>query len=207
MAFQKKLFFGFLIGLVLIGVGCGVTFAEISTFEYGGKKNITENGTETKTMALKIDDTKENYYFTMSRYYTGENMKVEVDDSLSDEEIVIEAEVNGSGVVPEISIDNGFYENMEYYESYNGYNGEVIYQDNGGQYYDIRQMTEKDMICNIYFNYYRYNNGALNFVKHKDEFLASLKERKLYDYVYNDVEKVTIKVSPANKNRVFIIFD
>ena len=62
MTIYKKLFIGFLSGLVLMGAGAGIAFAEFSSFSYGGQKTISDSF-ETKTLTVKMDSSKERYFF------------------------------------------------------------------------------------------------------------------------------------------------
>lgn len=197
MSLQRNLIFGFLAGLVLTGVGSGIAFGEFSSFEYGGQKKVSGN-LETKTMTLKIDSTKGNYYFKTYSHMAN-NITIETDEAIADDEIKIQTETN-SGIMPALSLNQDFYEELEFMDEYSD---DVFFNSSDGRYYDTKQMNRNDMVYEIYFDYYRYGSDILDMVKAKDEILEMLKERKLHDYVYYDIEKITIKVSPANKDRVF----
>ncbi|MCQ4725146.1 hypothetical protein NE664_00500 [Anaerotignum faecicola] len=202
MTIYKKLFIGFLSGLVLMGAGAGIAFAEFSSFSYGGQKTISDSF-ETKTLTVKMDSSKERYFF-QTYYYPETGISIETDSNVPADEIIIEASVNKmSAAVPVISINNDLkeeningnhsvHENMEY-SSYNG------------SYVTISQIGENDVVFDLSFNYHGYN-GVSNFFMAKDEFLNSVKERKIYDYNYSDVEKVTIKVAPENKDKVSLLY-
>lgn len=181
MTIRKRLLIAFMVGLLLMGLGTGVAFAEFSTFQYGGEKNVMPEMVS-KNLSIKIDETKDNIYFYS--YWGYKDISIVSDISVPNDEIAIDIKCSPY-ITPAIRINNDF-ENDDYLTEYNAYEG----------VYKSTQVTENDIVYNIYYDYYNDYNGMSEVVQAKNEVLESLKNRKVYSYNSDNIESITIRVSP-----------
>lgn len=127
----KKIFIIFITGLLLNGIGLGITFLELSKFDFNYKKydnNIT----------LKTNINNNNIYFENLEYYNDIN-KVVIDNNIKDIEIDIEYT---KFIKPYINTNTNYY-----YIDYTSTNYNVVK-------YILNDIKNKKVNFN---NYYDYN--------------------------------------------------
>lgn len=169
---NKWLIGGLITGILLTGIGCGVAFAEYSSFEYGGEKHL--EGSE---------------YFVKSTEYTfdiqpkyGEKEKVWmhiydnceviwVEDINLDKEtlrLVVRYLSDDNTVIPRIEpLPMSERENYSYFEE----------------------------IYLVPYTHYSVNETEW-YIRAKDQILEELKQRKISNYELDGVKKIEIHVNP-----------
>ena len=124
---RKRLVIIFLLGVLVCGLGCGISFAQFSSFDYAGKKIIGSENTESKTLTGEISSAGYIYIDDLRRYYDAE---VVGDDTVPANEIVFDITYNPDLIDPQLghdwNINDG--ENERAFDSYYiyGYRGDDI---------------------------------------------------------------------------------
>lgn len=168
---KKKIMISiFFTGLLLMGIGSGVAFAEFSSFDYGGRKLI--NGEMTRiTLEQKIPEQTETIRFFVNGY-SSRRVRFETDDSMETDTVSVEVFCNQNVISPYIreekKINQAEVEETEYLEE-----GEAVYL--------------------IDYNYNNSYDEVSEFFKIKEEFLEGIKKKVIYSYSNEDIEKVVIK--------------
>lgn len=99
MRIRKILAVLFLTGVLVIGLGCGITFAEWSSFQYAGEKLITLGEERETTYVYDVPEDGEMAFFSYA------NDKVTVAErSYLEDEIVVEVKDYGNTTV---ELDDG----------------------------------------------------------------------------------------------------
>lgn len=88
----------FFVGILLIGIGSGITFAEFNSFRYGGEKNFAGE-TSVLRFSESVPEDAETVYLNMEGYGF-DRIEVEEDSSIDKNEFVIEVECNEKYVTP-----------------------------------------------------------------------------------------------------------
>ncbi len=109
----------FLAGILFIGVGAGITFAEYSSFQYGGEIVIGKGGTEVDTEIYTIPLDQKTFICNG----TSEGTKMVEDKSLKDGQVRIEILYNSKYTLPYFEYE---YEPMEE-EILDGYQNSFIH--------------------------------------------------------------------------------
>lgn len=87
---DKKIFFGiFLAGLLSIGIGIGVVFMEVSSFEYGGEKVIDEDLTK-EVYIMEIKEDSQSSIFVQLHNMTKEQVTVKQDRKIDPTKVIFE---------------------------------------------------------------------------------------------------------------------
>lgn len=159
----KIIWIVFCVGVLLCGIGTGVSILEYASFEYGGTYEV-DVGRETSTYTVEIAPNDMRPYLLEGSQFTKD--AISYSDELPDN--TIEWEVSCPTLWhPE------FY--VEKYERFSGASGFFIYR------------------VNTLSNWFAY----------KDRFLQDLKNKKLSDYTYGDVN-VSIHIASNLKGRVLL---
>lgn len=196
----------FFSGLLLMGIGSGVAFAEFSSFHYGGEKIL--NGEMTPiTLEQKIPEQAETIQFFVNRYGS-QMIRFETDSTLEEDQVSVVVYCNQESVSPYIREQEKL--NREEDEALEGENidleGAPVEQAE-----ETANQTEK--LANqpgetaefVYFIDFRYLNSydeVSQFFKIKEEFLEGIKKRVVYSYSYDDIGEVVIKASPELMDRI-----
>lgn len=173
----------FIMGIVLIGVGCGIAFGEYSQFTYGGKQTCVLQE-DTKEFTFKLDDNisedeKKIYYYTVGC----EDVKIIEDDEIKNDEICFEVSYNKELVEPKVE---------KSYSAANNY----MYQT---------EESKEEINDEIYEVGFYYNNSYDDlelFMMCKDKLLKDLKNNKISDYSPRYLTGCIIKVAPDNYDKV-----
>lgn len=162
MGIRVKLGISFLAGLFLIGIGCGVAFAEFSSFQMGEETVIGADSLVKEVVIEQIpSDQGEIYVFL---YGNQREAAVETDPSLAPDEIAFELEYNKYTVEVDVDVDletNTFYMNSFYSE------------------------------FSVFF--------------YMEDFLNSIKAKRIPNYQFQFFGTQTIRVAPENEARIKFI--
>lgn len=122
MGIKRRLAAGFCIGLFLIGVGGGVTFAEFSSFRYAGERVLGAESMKEATMERNITDPEKP--IVLNAHYAssyGAEIEIREDPSLKPDEIAFDITYNEDAVHVYISgrdEDNQYYLHCQHNSSY-----------------------------------------------------------------------------------------
>ena len=192
----------FAAGLLFIGIGSGIAFAEFSSFTYGGKSTFGNGQMEIKRFEEKRTP---GVAFRLDRY---RNIDVVEDENLPDDKLIFEIEYNPEFIEPGIEKYTEENENFDDDEVVTEETvGEGVTEEdlaegdrNGeGQTEEDRireKMKNKEEVFHIWEN--SKNEMELMWGM-KDELLRSVKERKIYDYDVEYFGKMTVYMSPQAK--------
>lgn len=170
---RMKILLGvFLIGILFIGLGVGIAFAEYSSFTYGGDVILGTEKQEVETMEYIISMGNQK---TRINNYTMKALEIVEDKQLKDGQVRVEIIANPDYIKSFLDFED--YD-ANRYDSYDpnyisGFDGEI-------QIYTGRAMDD----------------WAL-FMEHKDDFLQNLKAKVIKNYYLEPIKSVTVK---ANKN-------
>lgn len=179
MKYKKVMAAVFLSGLLMMGIGGGVAFAEFSSLSYGG--DISLSG-EMKQVTLKAplpENTNSVHFYV--RGYDSNKIRVVGDSSLKKDQISIDVLCDQEVFTPYIQDGKDLYGD-EYKED--SENGNIVFM--------------------IDYSYHNNNRDMFNFFKVKDDLLKGLKERKIYSYSSEAVEEVVIKAPPELVDRITV---
>lgn len=123
MGMKRKLVAGFCLGLLLIGVGGGVTFGEFTSFQYVGERVVGNEYMKQELITRKIPDIMAPIMVD-SDYSSDwwDEVKVEADPSLKPDEIVFDLTYNQQGVTiyVEEGVENNRYRIRYAYRDFYG---------------------------------------------------------------------------------------
>ena len=184
MSVRKKLVIAFIIGFLMMGIGGGISFAEFSSFRYGGEKIL--NG-EMSTVNLQQTVPEDADEIVIRTYgYDSRRVRIVEDSSMAAGEILVEVTCDADAVEPII-------EELEDY----------VYNEGPEEISDepetALQKTKKVVYA---LNYYYSNDDLTEFFKMKDEFMECIKNRVIYSYSYNEIQGVLIKVPLGLSERI-----
>lgn len=176
MSYRKILAALIIFGTVLMGIGSGVAFAEFSSFSYGGDIAELEEKCQKE---YKVDITEcinEEHNKIFYTCYFLDEIEVISDDTLNNDEMVVEITYNKMLTEPVI-VNNNYH---DYFD-----NGELI------------------RAVNIEINYNENSNNSVNtMLKYKDAILKDMKNRTISNYNVELFEKVVIRVSEENVDKI-----
>ena len=180
---RKFLGLMFLAGVLICGFGCGIAFAQFSSFDYAGETIIGSGQTEQKTIVEDLNDKGEIYLGGMRR---GDKFEVVEDASVAVDEIAFDITYDPVFIDPQIGTDS------------NNTTAVVHYEDtvDGTGYYEEEEYYEN-------FYIYGYTGDDMEyFFKAKDALLGDLKKKKIGSYEIQEISAVTVRINPANMDRV-----
>lgn len=162
-------------GLLLCGIGAGVTLAEVSSFSYSGRQLIQpmENRTQTLTVSLESSDSTvqlQNYLDVYDSDVRLEDVcRLESSDTVAPGTLELEASYDTAG--PEINIWNDYWpeENMEL----------------------------------LHLGWYSGDELAM-LLSCKDQILSDIRDHQLGTYLPVQVNKIVITVNPADAGRILL---
>lgn len=173
-------------GVLIMGIGLGVTVAEYSAFEYLGQKNLGEDQMEVKEIAVERTP---GVPFVLENWYDPQNVEIVEDESLPDNQLVYEVEYNRETIRPHVEM---WKENPEP-------EGSDPRQPGPGE--DLPEegpATEHFRIYSSYMDHPQY------FWDHKDEMLGLAKKKQFYTYDVVYWGKITVRMSPQSKRELEI---
>lgn len=173
---NKKFLIGlssFIVGIFMIGIGCGVAFAEYSTFDYGGVR-YPEGSKERKLeKTFTIED--------------GKSYQADVSFATNSYTIVEDASVKKDEIKCRVKYRSEHEKDMD----------DIVMTTENEHDDDITPEESLPMLT--FYMLYDYNNHS-DFeiiMKAKDLFLQDIKDHKLYEYhFYDEIESVELLVNP-----------
>lgn len=193
-------------GVLVMGIGSGVAFAEYSAFEYGGEAVLEGSERFTKTLQYKVD--KE------TRIVNEKQMEKTTEVSLEEEQTDKMVDENGQQKEKEASEDTPENElkekkrlNIRIYSPHT-----IVYDSSVSKdmvqftisYLSDNQDVKPEIIVenseetreSIYLECdFRYNDFR-DLMRVKDPILADLKNHRISDYQLDKIEMVEIRVNP-----------
>lgn len=97
-------------GILLAGIGAGISFGEFSGMSYGGEETVGAYEKTTREISREIDP--ERGVWRIGRYW-GEEMEPELDDSVPENTVVFRITYNAEQVDPEVKYVETEYEDGE----------------------------------------------------------------------------------------------
>ena len=181
---MKKFIIGFLGGLLLLGLGGGIAFAEFSAFAYAGSKTLSGQDWQTKTIETQVDTDGRPLVIS---YYAGDNgnegtVQVIADASLAADTMVLEVAYQPNAATLHFAADRGVVESAD------GDDNDA----EGGR----RQGQQKD------YYYISVLREPFAFLQYMDTVLQDVKNREFYDYRLETGGALVIRVAPENVHRV-----
>ena len=195
---RKALGIAFLSGVLLCGLGCGVAFAQYSKMEYAGERIIGGENIVKETLEAELESEGKilipSYYTTSySRYGT----TLETDENIPKNKIIFDIEYNPERFAPAV-------ERHTQYEDILLYGTEIV--NEYGEVIDYREEYKTDpekVIGEVYeLGRPKYYDDVKDFFEVKDMVLSDIKNGKLGNYRVEYIESITVRVNPANADRV-----
>lgn len=174
---RKRLIIVFIIGFLMMGIGGGIAFAEFSSFRYGGNIQLGGEMATVKLQQTVPEDAEEIIIWPYG--YRLDRIQVVEDSSLAKDEITVEVTCNTDNIKP-------FMDEQEDSEEEAG-----------------TEVPKKSVFV-LGYTGYDSSDGVSEFFQVKDEILESIKNRTIYTYSYDDVDRVVIKVSSDRAGRISI---
>lgn len=194
---RKILGIAFILGVLLCGLGGGVSFAQYSKLEYAGERSIGEEKLVTETVEAVIEEDGKIY---VDAYAPLENISLETDDSIPVNKILFDVTYNSERVSMSIKKSPYESEDISYVEVVNEYGDVIEYRE----YDDNNNDSDKGEVFHV-GRYGRYDD-LKDFFEVKDMFLADLKNGKVGSYSVVFIQNITVRVNPANADRVDIYY-
>lgn len=199
---RKALGIAFISGVLLCGLGGGVAFGQYSKLEYAGERKIGEENLVTETFESQIEGDGKIY---VDAYAAWEGRRLETDESIPLNKIVFDVTYNSDKVSMDIEKSIREPEPDRYVKVVNE-DGEVIdYEEyySEDSYSEDRSMQKGEV---FHVGRYRSYDDVRDFFEAKDIFLSDLKKGKIGSYRVIYIESVTVKVNPANVDRVQLYY-
>ena len=194
---RKILGIAFILGVLLCGLGGGVSFAQYSKLQYAGERSIGEEKLVTETVEAVIEEDGKIY---VDAYAPLENISLETDDSIPVNKILFDVTYNSERVSMGIKKSPYESEDISYVEVVNEYGDVIEYRE----YDDNNNDSDKGEVFHV-GRYGRYDD-LKDFFEVKDMFLADLKNGKVGSYSVVFIQNITVRVNPANADRVDIYY-
>ena len=196
-------FFG---GVLLGGIGAGVALVEYSSLDYGGERRFGEENLVTREMDYTFVPGEEQV--TIVRGYW--EAPVEADDTVPEGIIRYEVTYNEKMVEPSLYFwETGFQEKEGLDPVWDAEGGQEGRETAGEGQAGDGESTEgaglddgfggqgkagKQTCLEFHVNHVRSDMGL--FMEYKDDVLAALKEKKIYQYDVVSISQLKIKVNP-----------
>lgn len=174
---RKKLIIAFIFGLLMMGIGSGIAFAEISSFRYGGEKYM--NG-EMAAVELQQTVPEGTQQIVIQVYgYQAGKIRIVEDSSSAENEITVLVTCNEKFIKPTFDEECSW----------------------GGE---ETQKAPEEAVYGLLLEYNDSYDEVSELFKMKDEFLKCVKNRVVYSYRYDDVGEVIIKAQPELARRITV---
>lgn len=190
---RKALGIAFVAGVLICGLGCGVAFAQYSKFEYVGVKYIGDGKTESGTVESTLEaDGK----ICVESYGVSESMELVADTNVPADKIYFDVVYNPERI--SLGVEKVIPTNeIAYIVKTVDENGNEITTE---EYYDE---NEEDADRTMYYiGRWKNHDEVYDFFEIKDELLSDLKKKKIASYTDIIIESITVRVNPANADRV-----
>ncbi len=188
---RKTLGIIFLSGVLVCGLGTGVAFAQYSKLEYAGERIYGEEDLISETFGADIEESGTIY---LDLYVSANGTAIEEDDSVPTDKIYFDVVYNPEKV--SMKVDKRPVEKIvqaaDEYET-----ASVTWYD--GEDYDS---AENGYVYRLDMYWRNSDDDIKEFFEIKDSFLADLKKGKIGSYTSVVVESVTVRVNPANTDRI-----
>ena len=183
--FAKIMIACFVAGILLLGIGCAVTFFEVSAIDYGGTKVFEAEGeTVTDDFSMNFDENVDR--IVIDTYHEQWETQVVADENVP---------VDRADLLVEYNSQFGLYYNYDVVSS------DDYYDDyDHGEYdeYEYHHNSDRFLTANAYINLENRNVGKI-----MRQVVADLQNDVFYDYICGG--KLTVRVNPANYDKV--VFD
>lgn len=162
-------------GILLCGIGVGVSIMEYSSFQYLGKKNIGGSDVVSKTVTedLYRGVSGNEKVYVHSYFGDGQTATIETSKDVPKNKIQFIVEYNPNNV-KDIIVDKEEWEGEDAYYY-------VTYM--------VNAIMAQDNSMEVFFTY-------------KDEILENIKEKRFYEYEYPSIQSIKVLIHPSNKEIV-----
>lgn len=198
-------------GVLVMGIGSGVAFAEYSAFEYGGEAVLEGSEHFKKTVQYKVPSNKETAFenkeqkeeTTEVTYEEAEDSKTVDENGRQKENEAMKEKKKLNVVIPYLAPQTIVKDSsvpkdtvrftISYLSDNQDVEPEIIVEDSG---------EAQEVICLEYdFQY----NDFRDLMRVKDPILSDLKNHRIRDYQLDRVESVEIQVNPEAEFDMHII--
>ena len=182
------------VGILLCGLGAGISLIEYSSFQYMGKKDIGGDRRETETITRKIgkENKKNEKIYIHCWDVENRNVTIEASETVPKNSLQFVVEYNPDNVKQanirkEVELGDDVYDAVEYADGEWLENSAV--EEKKYSIYDVEPVNTYDSDLELLFSC-------------KDEILNNLKEKKFYEYKNSTITGVKVLVHPSNEGRV-----
>lgn len=182
------------VGILLCGLGAGISLIEYSSFQYMGKKDIGGDRRETETITRKIgkENKKNEKIYIHCWDVENRNVTIEASETVPKNSLQFVVEYNPDNVKQanirkEVELGDDVYDVVEYADSEWLENSAV--EEKKYSIYYVEPVNTYDSDLELLFSC-------------KDEILNNLKEKKFYEYKNSTITGVKVLVHPSNEGRV-----
>lgn len=182
------------VGILLCGLGAGISLIEYSSFQYMGKKDIGGDRRETETITRKIgkENKKNEKIYIHCWDVENRNVTIEASETVPKNSLQFVVEYNPDNVKQanirkEVELGDDIYDAVEYADSEWLENSAV--EEKKYSIYYVEPVSTYDSDLELLFSC-------------KDEILNNLKEKKFYEYKNSTITGVKVLVHPSNEGRV-----
>lgn len=182
------------VGILLCGLGAGISLIEYSSFQYMGKKDIGGDRRETETITRKIgkENKKNEKIYIHCWDVENRNVTIEASETVPKNSLQFVVEYNPDNVKQanirkEVELGDDVNDAVEYADSEWLENSAV--EEKKYSIYYVEPVNTYDSDLELLFSC-------------KDEILNNLKEKKFYEYKNSTITGVKVLVHPSNEGRV-----
>lgn len=198
---RKALGATFLAGVLICGLGTGIAFAQYSKFEYAGERIVGTENLVSETLEADVEADGEIY---LDIFDPGGTVTVEQDETVPTDKIYFDVVYNPDRAEMSVRREKVVHNTEYIIRTVDEYGNEISvdYGDSAdyGEYFDYDNYPEEGYVYRV-GRYKRYDDMR-EFFEVKDELLADLKRGKIGSYRTIWVESVTVRVNPANIDRI-----
>ena len=182
------------VGILLCGLGAGISLIEYSSFQYMGKKDIGGDRRETETITRKIgkENKKNEKIYIHCWDVENRNVTIEASETVPKNSLQFVVEYNPDNVKQanirkEVELGDDVYDAVEYAD---------------GEWLENSAVEEKKYSIYYVEPVNTYDSDLELLFSCKDEILNNLKEKKFYEYKNSTITGVKVLVLPSNEGRV-----
>ena len=182
------------VGILLCGLGAGISLIEYSSFQYMGKKDIGGDRRETETITRKIgkENKKNEKIYIHCWDVENRNVTIEASETVPKNSLQFVVEYNPDNVKQanirkEVELGDDVYDAVEYAD---------------GEWLENSAVEEKKYSIYYVEPVNTYDSDLELLFSCKDEILNNLKEKKFYEYKNSTITGVKVLVHPSNEGRV-----